>query len=990
MYSIQFWKHWQRPYQFLFWLLSGCLVIVLVLFWKGYFDYPAPAITLDHYQQLQSLEAPSHSFSVGLINLTVPAESYVILEHIFGSSLRPNVFASYFFLATLVIAFIFFVSIVTDLSRYRFLMAMGVAILFLASLQVDTIEVFGLTNRSITAALIVIYGLLAFYFHALKTEASFLQRLLSFSMLTALIGFIISFFTKTQLPLLNLSANGLMAGVIVTLLFILTVSHEIVASFITIITRSLKSEKSLQHFLILTAIYLINVFLIFASKMGIIEWSFFSVSPFFLISVSMVLGIWGFKQREPIHETILNHEPLRIYFFLSLALVSLGTMTFFVSSASDMMIDALEDFVVAAHFGGGLIFALYVIANFAPMLVKNLSVYKILYKPETMPLFTFRLMAVIATFAVLSWAVSWKTYLNQMVATYYHVQGDMYLAKHDDVSAETLYLKSLRFRNQNHHAHYALASIYAGRSESIKERKEYDKAIQWTPSVPLYLNLAQTYASHGDLLEAALTLDEGKKKFGNSGELQNAAGLSFLKLKNADSALFFFQKTQVVGATKNAGETNSLAAAALFNLDYPIDSIVVATQTNGVRINQLAIANLKQQKIAVDGKFSNDTSLSVYDAMMLCNYLVNQRATVDTALIRKAINLSHKEVNGAFAEQLLISSAHALYAHGLIREALQTLRETAFTVDKPGYFSLMGLWLLEQNNPFIAITYLKAAAEKSAAGALYHQAIAETEADSLKRAMISWDSLRKSSDKSIAAFADKMIKVLKSRPEQVSALADNEKYYFCRYRIPLTDKTQFEKIVSAIGDESLKAQAIIDRARKWFSIDEPSEAESQLNKLGTSYARNINQRAANLRLMLAAEKEDWQFVRENLIKTDVTSSQKIYFEALIAAQSGNQNVASQKFNYLIKADNQFEEGILAAVRFAVNDTTNQLKTFSNLVEGLLAKPNSVKLLKQHSLMAAALGFPDAAQDSLNKLRAILPDFSFKKFVNEHQDYFARN
>ena len=992
MYSILFWKSWSARERFIFWFLFACLFASLILLWRGWFEYPAPAIGYDHFQQLQSIETPSHSFSIGLVNVTIPAESYLIFENIFGSAFRPNVFASYFFLTTLITAFVFFLSIVPSLNRYRFLISMGIAILFLASLQVDSLEVFGLTGRFATIGLILIYGLLSFYFHAFKSEASFVQRLFAFSALTVLVGIIISYFTKTTLPLLHLSTSGLLAGMIVCLLFILMVSHEIIASFVTIISKSLKSTKSLRHFLILTSIYLVNVFLIFASKMGIIEWSFFSVSPFFLIAVSAVLGIWGFRQREAVHEGILANEPLRLYFFFSLAIVAFGAMTYFMSSASDMMIDVLEDFIVAAHFGGGLIFGLYVIANFAPMLAKNLSVYKILYKPDTMPHFTFRLMAVIATFAVLSWAVSWRTYLNQMVASYYHAHGDLYLAKGDDDSAETFYKKSVQFRNQNLHAHYALASIYGSRVESIKERKEYEKAAGWSHSIPLYLNLARAYSHQDDVLEAALTLDEGKKKFPKSGELLNAAALSFLKLRQTDSAYYYFRKAAEFKETKGIAETNLLGVSATHEGNQPIDSVIslADAHVNGVKANELAIANLRRQKMVIEGKFSSDTSLNIYEGMALCNYLINQKETVDTTLIRNAIKLAHMEANDPFAEQLLISSAHALYAHGLIKEAMRIVRDATYTAGDGKYFFLMGLWLLEQNNPGLAASYFRAGADKKHPLALYHQAIAETEADSLANAMTSWDSLKKSNDKSVIAFAEKMIRVLKTKPDQATSLPDDEKYYFCRYKISLTDKAPFEKTVNAISDQQLRAQAILDRSKKWFAMDELKEAEALLGQLNTVYSRNINQQVANLKLMLAAAKGNWQFVEKSISETEMSANRKVYFEALLDERNGNQLVAVKEFNYLVKADNQFEEGIVAAAQFFANDETNRLKSLTILVDGLLAKPNSVKILKQHAVMTASLGFPEAAQDSLDKLHKILSDAAFKKFIAEHPEYFGRN
>jgi hypothetical protein len=57
------------------------------------------------------------------------------------------------------------------------------------------------------------------------------------------------------------------------------------------------------------------------------------------------------------------------------------------------------------------------------------------------------------------------------------------------------------------------------------------------------------------------------------------------------------------------------------------------------------------------------------------------------------------------------------------------------------------------------------------------------------------------------------------------------------------------------------------------------------------------------------------------------------------------------------------------------------------VEGLLVKPNSVKLLKAYIKEAAIIGFDDEAEESLEKLKALLPRSSFNRYVKENPDFF---
>src|SRR5205814_5401692 len=134
---------------------------------------------------------------------------------------------------------------------------------------------------------------------------------------------------------------------------------------------------------------------------------------------------------------------------------------------------------------------------------------------------------------------------------------------------------------------------------------------------------------------------------------------------------------------------------------------------------------------------------------------------------------------------------------------------------------------------------------------------------------------------------------------------------------------------------------------------------------------------------------DWNFVGKKINDgVEIPFNLRIYLEALQAEQSGNTNEAALRYHYLFNANNQFEEGIVAASRFVANDTTDRLKNFSLLVDGLLAKPNSVRILKQHVLECIALGFQQDAQDSLNKLQAILPKDSFRRFIKAHPDLFG--
>ena len=113
----------------------------------------------------------------------------------------------------------------------------------------------------------------------------------------------------------------------------------------------------------------------------------------------------------------------------------------------------------------------------------------------------------------------------------------------------------------------------------------------------------------------------------------------------------------------------------------------------------------------------------------------------------------------------------------------------------------------------------------------------------------------------------------------------------------------------------------------------------------------------------------------------------IYLQALQDENSGRIEEARRKFEYLSTANVHFVEGLVASSRFFSSVTTDRLKSYSILVSGLLARPNSIKLLKAYVKEAALIGFDDEASESLDKLKSLLPPRSFNRYVKENPDFF---
>jgi hypothetical protein len=144
--------------------------------------------------------------------------------------------------------------------------------------------------------------------------------------------------------------------------------------------------------------------------------------------------------------------------------------------------------------------------------------------------------------------------------------------------------------------------------------------------------------------------------------------------------------------------------------------------------------------------------------------------------------------------------------------------------------------------------------------------------------------------------------------------------------------------------------------------------------------------------MLLADAKNWDELQKQMSMLSILKkyyrNELIYWQALLDEKDGKSAEAHKKFDYLSKANMYFEEALVTSSQFFAKDTTvDRLKSYSMLVEGLLVKPNSVKLLKAFIKEAAIIGFDDVAAESLEKLKALLPRSSFNRYVKENPDFF---
>ncbi len=994
MYSIQFWKSWPVVYQRIFGASISLLVFSLLFLWVSYFQSPAPTLTWQSLQEQELLEVPIHNFQTGLFDFTIKGDNYLIFERLIGNDLSPLPIFAYIFLGTLVLSSILLLTVITTLKRFWYSIGMSLFILFIVGFRLELLQFFGLTNKIPTVVVLLIYLPISYYFQAFNTSASFVKRIITFSLITGIIGTALITFAQAPLPAYHLAASGYIAAIILSVVFIIMVSHEILALFINLVSRGTRQVKSLKHFLIISAIYMVNIFLAYANKINLIEWDFLAINFFLLLTISGVLGIWGFRQRQTQYEGIIEADPFGVYVFVSLACICFSAIAWFLSTANDPAIDALSDVIIYCHLGFGIIFLLYVLSNFMGMLNENLQVYRVLYQPNNMPYFTFRFAGIIATLALV-FVNTWQVPVRNAQAGYYNAMADIYKSNSSKL-AEAYYNTAGLYGFQNHHANYAIANLEAKRGNDDKERTFYKRASGTRPTEMSYLNWTNTYQRSQAWLEALLILKESSTEFPKSGVIKNTQGLLYGKMGILDSALFLFEESRTNALSKNSAETNMIGLIASKNLPIDADSLfnLIGSTHAGVEANALALANLQGEKIKMNFSLPKDSLLDLFSSTLVTNYLINHLGDIDSTSINHIIKLARLKSNFSYKESLFVASAFALYSDGQVGRAFSLLEEVIFSSSSQGkYNNILALWALEQNAPEAALKFLTYAIDQNFPEAALTNAVALSEAGKLGEAIVAWDSLKSQGDTTQLAMAESSLRVLGLPERFVKNFTDADKYQYCRYRIPLSDSSTFIKVITTIKNNDLRAKGIIDRTKKLLRHDDVTLAArvfQQINGIEMS-DKKLFEDFKHTELNLLAEKGDFISLEQQFKSASFAIDQKnekLFFTALINEHSGNSGEAEKIYDWLAVANPFFDEAIVESARFYKTNSKENLKAYTILVNALQVNPHSVKILKAYGLEAFRMGFDEYAQGAFDRLAGLIGTQAFNKFYMENRNALA--
>ncbi len=977
MQSFFFWKNWHKEYRTIWYVVASVFFLSLLFLWFSYFQGASGVIHWEKLQEQKIVETTVHEFNLGPFQLSVPGESFVIFEYFNGSDLTPNTSASYIFLIVFTVSAVVLLTLITVIEGLWYYIAMGLFILFVVNLRFEVLGIFGLTDKLPVIGILFLYVAPSFYFNRFRSSAPFIVRFLVFASITLLVGISVYFFSSVGYPMYHLTLTGYTPALILSVIFIITIAHEVFGSFVYVVSQG--SSKSLRHLSIISAIYFVNLVITCFHELGVFKFNFIYINLYLLLSLSAVLGIWGFRNREAIYGNIISFNPFGGYFFLAMGAICFATTAQLLGNANDPALKIIRDAIIFSHTAYGLIFMIYIFSNFVSMLAQNLNIYKVLYNPTRMPYFTYRFAGLIAMLAFIFYS-NWREYIYHGLAGFYNNTGDLYTLLQNEEYAESFYDQAKSQGFQNNRANYALANLKATRFNFDAAHQRYEDANSKRPTEYSLTNAGNLYIWEDQVFDAIKAFKYADQKLPGSGPIENNLAFSYAKVHKLDSAVLYLSKAQEHTISKASAEINFMAMSALELLPIKTDSVLNLFNTDdpAVLSNAIVLSTVNHQELKTKIDPLKTKTLNLYTATLLNNYILKNAKSLDSTFTNAAYIIASDSLNSDFNEAVKYSLAFAYYHQGNVAKALSILAELTYISQsyQGKYNYTMGLWALEQANPELAASYFSYADTHDYKQAKFYHAIALSEQGKINEALAAWDTVALSKDENEKYIAARMKQMLSIPLTEVAALSDADKYQFLRYRMGLRDSLVFNRIVETFTNVNYKAQAILDLSKKYFEADQLKPAIHYFNRLAglqlTDKKLYDDFRHTELR-MLAYRKETKTLA--NQINNDITFNnsqalEKMLYTALLAESNGDIALARKNYSVLGRYNPYFEEGIIAAANFERSQNEKSLNAYNVLAEAMQINTNSVRLIKAYILEAARQGFDEYVQVAMMQLEEV--------------------
>ncbi|MDQ3393021.1 MAG: hypothetical protein M3512_02720 [Bacteroidota bacterium] len=996
MANFTFWNLWHRHNKILFIILLVIFIISAAIYIYAAFEGANTAITWDVNGHWEKFGVLINSLDIALFNFDLFADNYVITEAFSAGEIRINPIITYAYLVLLAVAFSVLLAVVSALPRFWYIAGMGLFIFILTNFKLEQLQLFGKTDFTGVIIVLLLYIPASYYIHAIRTDLRFPTRILIFAVITTIVGILVGTFATIAHPWLYLAHFGMVGPIVLSIIFIFLVSHEIIAAFLYLITNfnSTYSKNSLLHFSALSIIYLVNILFAYGRSRGAITWDIIYINAFMLLVVSAIVGIWGFKKRSSLFSNMIPMNGPGEMLYLSLGIICFATIGYLFFNANDPILETFEDAILFTHFGFGFFFFVYILVNFMTLLVENMRVYKVVYKPVRMP-FVMANIGGLAIVALFLFRANLYPF-SQAVSGYYNGIGDTYVVDGNLFLAEQYYRLGSGYGYQNHKSNYSLASLAVRQNDPPTGLFYYKQALLKNPSEHAFVNLANIYNNNSRYFDAVFTLKEGLGLFPESGPIKNNLALLYNRLNIKDSSLVFLKAAMDHKLSKDVASANAMAVyakAGKANRPDSVDGIFVETDYLPVLTNRLIIMN--QEGLGsikdFDASVFKDSVLNLNTYSYLNNYTFNTLFDRDTTLSGIITQLQFHGYNTSFQENLrFLKAVHAYYHNDVagafnIMESLQGTSQEAM-----GYYNyILGIWAMEQQAPLLAAGYFSKAESRHIEGAIVLKGVALAMAENPDQAREHWSSLLYEDDEDMVSIASNMLKVI-NLDRDLTLTEENETFVYrgLLFNFSQLNDAELQDLVNQLHNPQLKFKFYKIALNHFITQRETGKASSYLEALISLQPANktleneIKWMEAQLMAIDKNVSQLKEIYKELKPSTGKEENLHQYFQAIIYESEGKNAEAAKQY-HIVGHKNPFMVNVVVDASQYFRNNMDGVTAYNILRNAIDINRTSKELHKQYIFSAIEIGLNEYAESALLDYKNLAAKDEYKKFYEKY-------
>ncbi len=969
--NLNFWANWskkQKSTLTLFFVLALLSIVALII---AYYSGGSFIISWEDYNTTKPVRILFDKFQSGLYEFSIFADQYVITRTQVPGDSHINTTYAYMFLGLFTMLIVFLYAIATSLSRFYFVLSSVFFALILLMFRFENLQVFGFYGKEVYAGILVLFFGIAYYMHAIQIGFSLFVRFIVLFVITIGVCLVLNFFSQVENPFLYISSYLVVAPLILSVIFILLLGFEIVRGFFLVVSQSevVEGRNSFVHFAIITIFYLGVLTLIFLHKHHYIEWKIVFLDAVWILVAASAIGFWGFRKKEEFFEHIFPFKPFGAYIYIILAIICFSSYAYFFTTANDPFIDIIDDAILITQMSYGLLFLVYIIANFLPAMAEGHAVHKVLYKPKFMPYFSAKLAAlvgVVALFFVIKMAPYYQAY-----AGYYISLAQLFKAENEHVIASEYFRSANVYGRQTHFGNYGLAEIAESNNNYYNRDRYLAIAINTHPTDYVYAKFAHGYQMAKKPFDEVFTLKNGVNQFPDSGPLHNNLGLSFSAINIIDTSVYHLRQALSKNVSEEAASINLPAVLAKSEHELNWDSLEnVHTNASNIAVkNNISVLFKKNNhSFPLSEEIVFNASASIDQLVYNYTLLFENPLLADSASWNAYKNYYEESGSINFSENLEYAFAHAFAKSGKSIAALRILRslnsEDAFGYSE--YDLLIAQILMKYGAAEMAIPYFEKTLRFYDAQFAIQYAIALMESQQFEKAASFLEQLSKEGNPP-QIISDLLSVTNIHSIDEIVEKQDVEKYNYLYYRGKPLSPTQFEGVIISMEEEGYKYAAYIHLINLLLDLKDYKAIEDILAKINVD---GISTQHLKISLLKSLIRYYWNTDQHIELETiiDKYEANRLELGAYYLLASLSKETENQEgiFEELGSYDAFCEEGILASAKY-FTDNKEEIKAYNILLDAIEWNQYSIPLNKAYIKSAIYMGLDSYADDVIERL-----------------------